>query len=774
MERDPPLTRKCQGLCLLGRKFTIPKSPSRFSSLNLRNGLLLLVVVSFCILLASAPARTATPSTGSSLAHAAGAQPAGGIVGQPSSLIPKYDEQLGMTFPEAFSELSYNVTAVAQSDAQGFGPGYLLNGLTNVGYWYQVGVAFDWPYQKGGYDVGFNFLYEAFNSSGASIYPSGGGGGLDNFSGTVNNGDLLLLQLSFSNEQVSFRAHDWSTGADANQSFPAFGSKFVGLGSSSGANGFFSGLMTEWYHVNPYYGSEAEATYSNSSTRLSSATLWVDEFNVNSSRSLFGSSRTYAFSNPDQLRPFSLDGATEYANAYSFITGSLSKTQITLSYSVAGGGTGFGTPQLSYIENGTVQTATLSMTPATFLADSGSVWQVSGSLPGSSSTERWETPQVTNETLTTSISESVVYFHQYLCALVYTLAGDGSGHPPPQWSVTSFGSPKSLSGNASAWADAGTSLLYPQVLAGSTSSERWATQNSNLTISGPEIAHVTYYHQVALNVVYLVSGGKAPTGPRINATSFGSPFSQTFPNSTAFFLDGGTTWSLSPLLPGSGAEERWFASGGTAGNATLPRSVTVVYQHQYALTVDVDPIAGGSVTLPSTWAVAGSSVQFYENPQIGWKFEGWTGSGNGSYTGPLSAATVVISGPVTENATFYPGLEIDVGPNGAVVYTSLTANGTVPAGRSAIVYVPVGSAFKLRAVPSSAFFVFAGWSPSAGGAPLSLTVGSPETVTAHFDLNPLTLVIGATVLAAAVALALLSIMRGRKLAATPPDFNAPV
>jgi len=655
---------------------------------------------------------------------------------------------------------------VAQSDAQGFGPGYILNGLTNVGYWYQVGVAFDWPYQKGGYDAGFSFLYEAFNSSGTSVFPSGGGGGLDNFSGNVNNGDVVLLQLSFSNGQVSYRAHDWDTGADANQSFPAFGSTFVGLGSSSGENGFFSGLMTEWYHVNPYYGSEAEVTYSNSTTRLSSATLWVDEFNVNSTRSLFGSSRNYSFSNPDQLRLFSLDGATEYANAYTFVTGSLGKTPITLSYSVAGGGTGFGAPQLSYIENGTLQTVTLSETSTTYLGDSGSEWQVSDSLPGGTSIERWETPQVTNGTLAAPINESVVYFHQYSCTFEYTLSAVGAGHLPPQWSVTSFGSPLYFTGNTSAWADAGTKLIFPQVLAGSSRSERWATQDSNLTMTGPKIANVTYYHQVALNVVYAVSGGGLPGGPTINATTFGSSFSETVSNSTAFFLDEGTKWSLSTLLPGSGAEERWSASGGTAGNATLPQSVTVVYVHQYALTGGVDPTAGGSVTPSSPWAAAGSTFQFYENPQAGWKFEGWTGSGTGSYSGPLEEATVLVTGPIFENATFYPGLDVDAGPNGAVVYTSSAANGTVPAGGSAIVYVPQGSTFELRAVPSSILFDFAGWSPSAGGASRSWTVNSPDTVMARFALNPLTLVVGASALAA-VAGGLLFVIRGRKAAASP-------
>ena len=712
----------------------------------MRKWLLLLTVLYASILLISAQAHAEPSSMGSNWAHAAGAQPAAGLAGMPSSPIPKYDEQLGMTFAEDFPKLSYNVTAVAQSDAQGFGPGYLLNGLTDAGYWYQVGVAFNWPYQQGGYEPGFNFLYEAFNSSGASIYPSGGGGGLGNFSGVVNNGDLVLLQLSFSSGQVDFRAYDWNTGAEANQSFPASGSKFVGLGYSSGAHGFFSGLMTEWYHVNAYYGSEAEVTYSNSTTALSSATLWVDEFNANSSTSLFGSSQTYAFYKPDQLRSFSSDGATEYASAHTFITGSLGKTQITLSYSVVGGGAGFGAPLLSYVENGKLQTAALTGTPATYLADSGSLWQVSASLPGGSAAERWETSQPTNGTLTMPVNESMIYFHQYLCTFTYSLSGGGPLPSPPEWSGTSFGSLLSLSGNATVWVDASSSLNYPQVLAGSSSSERWATQNGNLTVSGPESVHALYFHQVALNIVYLVTGGGATTGPMLNATSFGSHFSDLISNSSVSFLDEGTSWSLSSLLPGSGTSERWFASQETSGDAIQPQSVTIVYEHQYEVTVEASPIEGGSVTLASPWAAAGSSVQLFEHPETGWNFEGWIGAGSGSYSGPVATAAFLVSGPVSENATFYPGLSISAGPNGAVVYSTGTRNGTVPAGRSAIIYSPQGSTFTLHAAATSVLYTFAGWNPSAGGATLSLTVSSPETVAADFRLNPLPVVVVASIL----------------------------
>ncbi|HVB12967.1 MAG TPA: hypothetical protein VNE86_07520, partial [Nitrososphaerales archaeon] len=61
-----------------------------------------------------------------------------------------YDEQLGITFTQSFASISYNVSAVAQQDVNGYGPAYLLNGLSNVGYWYQIGLSWDWPQLSGG------------------------------------------------------------------------------------------------------------------------------------------------------------------------------------------------------------------------------------------------------------------------------------------------------------------------------------------------------------------------------------------------------------------------------------------------------------------------------------------------------------------------------------------------------------------------------------------------------------------------------------------------
>ena len=705
--------------------------------------------------------------------HPPGAYPAlGQTNAQGSNVTPSYDEQLGMTFSQDFTKLAYNVTVVAQSDAQGFGPGYLLNGLTDAGYWYQVGLAYDWPYQTGGYDPGFNFLYEAFNSSGASIFPSAGGGGLLAFSGPVNGGDRMLLQLSFSGSQVVFFARDWKTGTTASESFAAVGSRFVGLHFSSGANGFFTGLMTEWYHVEPYRGGEAEVVYSNPTTPLISAVLWADEFKANDSTSLFWYQQSYTFSNPTQLHVFSRDGAVEYGDAYEFVTGAQGRVLLTLSYSVSGGGTGYSAPLLGYFQNGTEQTVQLTGNPTSFFADNGSSWQLSSSLPGGSGTERWATAQQTNGTLTGPLSESFLYFHQYLVAFSYGAMGGGTGYTAPQVQSLQFGTASKLNGGASAWVDSGSTFAYPLLLPGSNSTERWASPGHTGTVLRPGNYSVTYYHQFALTLGYYLVGGGSAAGPTLEGTQFGNAYAASVSNSTTYFLDQGTNWSVNETLPGSDGQERWVASQTTSGNVAGPGTIGLAYQLQYSFTSDVIPLSGGTVSVPSGWVDAGITVQISEVPSQGWKFEGWTGSGG--YSGLLNATSVAVSGSVQENATFYPGLTIEAAPDGTVNYSWANGSGVVQPGGTAVIYVPQGASIKLQAAPSSALYSFAGWRSSESGssATISLSVDSPQTVSASFSPSDLAAWGVVVVIAAVVAAAAIFVARRRRFRRTPA-FNPP-
>ena len=111
--------------------------------------LLLAFVIVFAPPAGAAPARSPPQPVPTMVAD----DVVGGVPGQTQGFVPPpsfslasssslaYDEQLGLTFTQNFYSMLYNVTAVEQSDpTSGAGPAYLLQGLSDMGYWYQVSL----------------------------------------------------------------------------------------------------------------------------------------------------------------------------------------------------------------------------------------------------------------------------------------------------------------------------------------------------------------------------------------------------------------------------------------------------------------------------------------------------------------------------------------------------------------------------------------------------------------------------------------------------------
>jgi hypothetical protein len=94
--------------------------------------------------------------------------------------------------------------------------------------------------------------------------------------------------------------------------------------NSFGSHGFFTGLMTEEYHSSPYYGEELPVTYVNSAYALSSAWMWIDEYNGGTGNALFFDSTDSAVSlTSSESRYFASNGVAEASNAYGVVTGLL-------------------------------------------------------------------------------------------------------------------------------------------------------------------------------------------------------------------------------------------------------------------------------------------------------------------------------------------------------------------------------------------------------------------------------------------------------------------
>ena len=62
------------------------------------------------------------------------------ILGPPPA---RFDQQAVLFEPTTVRSLSTNVTFSEISSGDGYGPAYLLNGLTNEGFWFQIGTAYN-------------------------------------------------------------------------------------------------------------------------------------------------------------------------------------------------------------------------------------------------------------------------------------------------------------------------------------------------------------------------------------------------------------------------------------------------------------------------------------------------------------------------------------------------------------------------------------------------------------------------------------------------------
>lgn len=264
----------------------------------------------------------------SSVGSASGCPSAGSVSTNSSGSSPDYDVQQIEVFAQSYHDLAFNVTAIAQCDASGFGPSYLLNGLTNTGYWFQVGIDWNWPLQTGGFSPGFGFVSEGWapggETSASPFVP---------LSGTVNNGDTIQMTLSLSGGQVIAGVRDVDTGASASTSYAAgAATAFVGSQDqqsqprfSFATEGYFTGLMTEWYHASPNMGGEGkDVTYSSSSTAVPSATVGVGEWNFTgrSPSTIFAYAANYGepLSLTSEPQSFAVAGFSVSASTTEFVT----------------------------------------------------------------------------------------------------------------------------------------------------------------------------------------------------------------------------------------------------------------------------------------------------------------------------------------------------------------------------------------------------------------------------------------------------------------------
>jgi hypothetical protein len=715
------------------------------------------------------------------------------LAGAAAAPDPSYDEQIGTTFTQNFTALAYNVTALAQTDADGYGPAYILNGLSSAGYWYQVGISYHWPSTGGSYSPNFGFSYEVFGPGGRSVFPANGAG-LGAFSRAVHSGDIVLLSLTFSGSTVQMLAQDWNTGAVGKTMFNDFGaSTFVGNPSrAASSQGFFSGLMTEWYHLLPYSGNEGKVTYTNNGVALSSAWMWIDEFSSGSSgMPLFINSTKspVTFANEQQVYPFASNGATIYGSAHEFITGLLSAafSRVALAPSaVEAAAPGF---NASYTLAGLKQsTEVVAGSGAILEADPGTSVTISVNSSGSSALEKWVFSGGTSGSAVTFMAGSnvtYVYYHLLRELVSYQVGGGGKPLPATSAPVLTYFvppvSPSSSPSQVAAVQPLGAAPIAIYAVEGSVASvngtisglvgERWAAGVQSWTVAAPDDipSPIPFFVQFRVSIGYLIfGGGNPPSPPELVAKALGVPASIVVSgNHTTAWFDAGSAYSFTSVLNGTDPGERWLgsASGGAATGISSPDAALLYsYTHQFYADFGVNDARGGSVSQAAEWVQAGSPLNASATANPQWRFEMWNGSGAGAYSGTSPTLEVAVDAPINEKANFYVQLSIAADSGTSVAFSYGSQAGTVQAGTTQTIYVPPSARVTLRANPS-VFYSFATWQGAAGSAAtrpsIELVVDSPSAEVGTSSLN-YPFIFGGGALALIIVLAASLLIRGRR------------
>jgi hypothetical protein len=149
-------------------------------------------------------------------------------------------------------------------------------------------------------------------------------------------------------------------------------------------------------------------------------------------------------------------------------------------------------------------------------------------------------------------------------------------------------------------------------------------------------------------------------GVEVDGMAYGSPAAFTWDRFSIHEI------GVAPSVP-IGPEERYeFRGWNDGGNAThyitapdVDSVYTASFQKQHPVTMEF--VGGGGVAPESGWFDAGIALSIEAIPLPGFTFEGWSGEGEGSYSGLDNPALVTPGGAITQTAMFAPiGWELSI------------------------------------------------------------------------------------------------------------------
>ncbi|HKB64826.1 MAG TPA: glycoside hydrolase domain-containing protein, partial [Pyrinomonadaceae bacterium] len=236
------------------------------------------------------------------------------------------------------------------------------------------------------------------------------------------------------------------------------------------------------------------------------------------------------------------------------------------------------------------------------------------------------------------------------------------------------------------------------------------------------------------NTALQVTVQTSPSGRTFTVDGTNYSSAQTFSWSSGSSHTIGTTSTQSGA---TGTQYTWsnWSDGGAISHSASPSSNTTYtanFTTQYFLTMNAG--AGGSVSPSSNWFNSGQSVSISASPNSGFSFNGWTGSGSGSFTGSSNPASATMNGPITETATFASAnvqVTVQTSPSGL----AYTVDGNTFTGAQPFTWTSGSSHTISTTTPQSVIagtqYLWSNWS-DGGGISHSVSPTSNTTYTANF------------------------------------------
>ncbi len=186
------------------------------------------------------------------------------------------NEQIGITFFDNTKSMDYYITAISNTDANGYGSAFILNGVTDKGDWFQFGLSYNFSTTTEGFLVQTAILPkiqpDSENCSAMKM-------SVINMPIKITTGDKIELKMYIKGGKVFVAAKNITKGGEqANASFDADGATtFLGDKSLDEHGTVFTGLMTESWHASLERNAVGTQTYVPASPTSAPGWLWIQE-----------------------------------------------------------------------------------------------------------------------------------------------------------------------------------------------------------------------------------------------------------------------------------------------------------------------------------------------------------------------------------------------------------------------------------------------------------------------------------------------------------------